>query len=90
MRKRLVLSVAVLLIAALAAVALFACKPEDTHKGTQTVNIYTAEDLLKLKDNLGPDFDGFTYELMNDIDLGGREWTPIGTTYNDAFCSAFN
>ncbi len=42
-------------------------------KDNVTTFIYTAEDL----DNIRNDLDGF-YILMNDIDLSGREWVPIG------------
>lgn len=39
-----------------------------------TVKIYTAEDLLKMGTYLNGDF-----ILMNDIDLSGVNWNPIGT-----------
>ena len=30
----------------------------------------------------GEDYEGIYFQLANDIDLGGREWTPIGTSQN--------
>ncbi len=45
--------------------------------------ITTAEELAGLAAavNAGTDFDGKTIKLDTDIDLGGKEWTPIGYGY---------
>lgn len=46
-----------------------------------TRTISTLEELKAFRDevNAGNTFKGETIELANDIDLGGEEWTPIGT-----------
>lgn len=90
MKKRLLITVAVILIVVLGAFALTACEPENTHKGVQTIEIRTAQELLSLKDNLGSDYDQTTYKLMNDIDLSDETWTPVGKNYAEAFCSDFD
>lgn len=41
---------------------------------SNVTNIYTVEDLNKIRDDLTG-----SYVLMNDIDLSGEEWIPIGT-----------
>ncbi len=42
--------------------------------GSSFIEIRTVEDLQNVASNLKG-----TYVLMNDLDLGGMEWTPIGT-----------
>ena len=46
-----------------------------------TFHITTAEELawVAMKTNSGTSFSGYTIELMNDIDISAKEWTPIGT-----------
>ena len=60
----------------------------------EAYNIYTAEQLeaLATEVNNGETFAGVTFELMNDIDLGGdadTPWTPIGAE-NKPFSGTFN
>jgi len=45
-------------------------------------NISTVDDLRSMKMNQ-------SYQLTNDLDLGGEEWTPIGT-FDDPFLGNFN
>ena len=44
------------------------------------IPIYTAEDLQNIQNNLSAN-----YRLMNDIDLSGVKWTPLGNTPAGAF-----
>ena len=60
-------------------------------KVTLTNAIYTAEDLYFLANEVNKveefeknSFDGKTVVLMNDIDLGGAEWSPIGNFGNSS------
>ena len=48
--------------------------------GPNTINIYTAADLANLASavNSGVNMSGKTFLLMNDIDLSGLNWVPIG------------
>lgn len=39
--------------------------------------------------NSGTNYEGMYFQLANDIDLGGAEWTPIGTT-NNSFRGIFD
>ncbi len=56
-----------------------------------TRTISTLEELKAFRDevNAGNTFKGETIELANDIDLGGEEWTPIGTQSHQ-FQGTFN
>ena len=56
-----------------------------------TRTISTLEELKAFRDevNVGNTFKGETIELANDIDLGGEEWTPIGTQSHQ-FQGTFN
>jgi len=47
--------------------------------------IYTRADLEAIASNLGGN-----YILMNDIDLSGSNWTPLGKTYAEAFTGKLN
>ena len=52
----------------------------DNHENDQTYTITTAAELAGLAElvNGGNDFSGKTITLGADIDLAGKEWTPIG------------
>ncbi len=54
--------------------------PVQPTQGDGTFEIYTAEELawVAMKVNSGTTFEGYTINIMNDIDLTGKEWTPIG------------
>ena len=58
---------------------------------TSEFTINTAEELARLAElvNAGYDFKGKTIQLGGDINLTGKEWTPIGTS-NNAFSGAFD
>ena len=66
--------------------------------GQNTYYIYDAADLKAFADevnkysNYEKPFEGKTVLLMNDIDLGGMEWTPIGDYRFSAnrFCGTFD
>ncbi len=90
MKKKLSTAAALLLILLVGMIALAACEPENTHKGRHTYTISTAEELLAMAGNTGTDYDQITYVLANDIDLAGAVWMPVGTSYDAAFCSAFD
>ena len=64
-------------------------KAEKTLQNVNTkaaiMKIYTKEDMEEFRDivNSGFTYEGYTVQLMNDIDLQGSEenqWTPVGTT----------
>ena len=40
--------------------------------------------------NSGESYDGKYLKLTYDIDLGGKEWTPIGPNYQNSFKGSFN
>ena len=47
---------------------------QDIHVESMNYNLSTVGDLKEMANNLGGD-----YKLMNDIDLAGEDWTPLGT-----------
>lgn len=51
-----------------------------------TVNNMTADTRAS---DIAP-FAGKTVMLVNDIDLSGSEWTPIGNSWTNAFCGTFD
>lgn len=53
-----------------------------TDEATKTVSISTPRQLAGLATlvNNGNCYEGYTVNLMSDIDLGNRPWTPIGNT----------
>ena len=55
-----------------------------TNPVENTVELYTARDLLQFAKevNDGNTFAGKTVKLMDDVDLGGRRWAPIGRMIN--------
>ncbi len=53
--------------------------------GRAFAEIRTVADLRNIASNLNAN-----YILMNDLDLGGMEWTPIGTNYNNSFTGTFD
>ena len=56
------------------------------------IEISTAEDLEDFRDrvNGGDNFAGKTIKLVNDIDLAGITWTPIGTSSTVYFAGIFD
>lgn len=52
------------------------------------IKIATANDLKKIGKHEDYPLNGY-YKLTADIDLGGEDWTPIGTTTNDAIEGSF-
>ena len=62
--------------------------PSVTDAGATKYVVYTAAELawIAQKVNAGQlTFSGCTVTLMNDIDLGGHNWTPIGSSTTNAF-----
>lgn len=57
---------------------------ENTNADEKTITIATPGQLAALAEqvNSGNDLKGYTIELVNNLKLGGREWTPIGTGSN--------
>ena len=54
--------------------------------------IHSPQDLalLSRQVNEGEAFTGQYFILMNDIDLGGKEWSPIGTSDDISFRGTFD
>ena len=57
---------------------------EANDEENKSLEISTAEEfaLFAQDVNGGKDYDGWTVTLGNDIDLGGKEWSPIGNSQN--------
>ena len=77
----LLLSILMLLSASYSAFPAFA---EDIEK-TETIEISTADELQNINNNLKAN-----YILANDIDLSGRDFTPIGNSDCGAFEGSFD
>ena len=56
----------------------------EQHSESSARKIYTPNDLINMKNYLSG-----TYILMNDIDMSGINWTPIGTSQDNAFKGNF-
>ena len=67
-------------------------KDLEAEVATDELHIYTAADLLAFAEsvNAGNNYAGKTVYLMNDIDLFGINWSPIGTDYKNAFRGVFD
>ncbi len=52
--------------------------------GRAFIEIRTVEDLQNISSNLGAN-----YILLNDLDLSGMEWIPIGTSSSNCFTGTF-
>lgn len=62
-------------------------------EGEADLTISTADELRTFRDdvNSGNDYSGLTVELLNDLDLDGEEWEPIGGVYYQEYeRSVFN
>ncbi len=64
----------------------------DSNSSAETFTIGTAEELAGLASlvNGGNKFTGKTINLSSDINLSGKEWTPIGTSMTYYFAGTFN
>ena len=70
----LVLTLCLLMMTAAFSVAETAAEEQLTDVSSAVISIATAEDLAAINSNLSGN-----YVLTADIDLGGAEWTPIGS-----------
>lgn len=63
-----------------------------TNPVENTVELYTARDLLQFAKevNDGNTFAGKTVKLMDDVDLAGIEWKPVGQTQVSSFQGTFD
>ena len=67
-----------------------------SHEAEDTFYIYTAEELAglaKLVNDEGETFEGKTIQLMSDLNLGDKTWTPIGkgvSTSKQYFAGTFD
>ena len=53
--------------------------------------VTSAEELFLVAENINSGINASAYyKLTNNIDLGGREWTPIGATQTNSFCGYFD
>lgn len=77
------------LLVMILAVALVACKEEDTHKGVFTHTINNVDDLKKVSDMLGSDYDQGTFELNADLTISDANWAPLGTSVENSFRGNF-
>lgn len=90
MRKIAKIMVVSLLIVILT-MALIACNDNSTHKGEFVHEINSVDDLKKVADMVGSDYDKGVFELKNDIVIPADEnWTPIGTSVENSFRGTFN
>ncbi|MBQ8178159.1 MAG: hypothetical protein IJ033_03100 [Clostridia bacterium] len=69
--------------------ALVACKEEDTHKGEFTHTINNVDDLKKISEMLGSDYDQGIFELKADLTISDENWAPIGTSVDSSFRGTF-
>ena len=83
--KILVVALLVLVIS----IALVACNDKDTHKGDFIYEIQNADDLKKLSEMLGADYDKGVYELKSDISIT-ENWESIGNSVDNSFRGIFN
>ncbi len=62
------------------------------HNAENTVYLHNATDLFMFANdvNNGNTYAGKTVVLLNDVDLGGKEWTPIGQTGYHQFYGNFD
>ncbi|MDR3186301.1 MAG: hypothetical protein LBU04_05795 [Christensenellaceae bacterium] len=65
------------------------CKDKDTNKGKIEINISSVDELISIRDKLGPDYDKATFNLTTDLNID-IEWTPIGDSVENSFRSTFN
>ncbi len=69
--------------------ALVACNDKDTHKGKFEEAITDVNDLKKISEMLGADYDQGTFKLENDLTVEGN-WETIGTSVENSFRGTFN
>ena len=74
MRKAKQIVMGVLSACLIAGMPVWAQETEPMSEGDDVIEISTVEELAAINDNLSGH-----YVLTADIDLGGEEWTPIGT-----------
>ncbi len=65
-------------------------KEEVTVLPAKTVSINNAEDLFSIGQYAGEAYKNYTLKLENDIDLGGKAWTPVGVSLGKAFMGTFD
>ncbi len=69
--------------------ALFACNDKNTHKGEFTHTINNVDDLRKISEMLGSDYDQGKFELNADLIINDTNWEPIGTSVDNSFRGTF-
>ena len=70
-------------------IALVACEEKSTHKGDFTHEINNVDDLKKVSEMLGADYDKGVFELNTDIAIN-ENWETIGDTVDKSFRGTFN
>ncbi len=85
LRKKVVLSV-LLVCVVMSGLLAFAQEQKEAQLFKVTkYYVYTVEDLNNVRNDLSG-----TYYLMNDIDLAGYDWEPIGNSYSTGFKGIFD
>lgn len=87
--KKLTKILVVALLVLVSTIALVACNDENTHKGDFTHNIENVDDLKKVSEMLGADYDKGVFELKSDI-IVNENWESIGSSVDSSFRGTFN
>ncbi len=87
--KKFVKILIVAMMALVLVTALIACDDKDTHKGEFTHEINDANDLKKISEMLGSDYDKGVFELKSDVTIS-EGWTPIGSSVENSFRGVLN
>lgn len=77
----------VALLAIVMTMVLIACDEEDTNKGVFTHKIESTEDLIKVSEMLGADYDKGVFELENDLTI--ESYQPLGDSVDNSFRGEF-
>ena len=87
--KKFVKILIVAMMALVITASLIACGDEDTHKGEFTHEINNANDLKKISEMLGSDYDEGVFELKSDVTIS-EDWSAIGSSVENSFRGTFN
>ena len=79
----------VALITIVLATALIACGDKNTHKGEFTHEINNVDDLKKISEMLGSDYDKGVFELKSDVTIS-EDWTSLGSSVENSFRGTLN
>ena len=95
MKKKFIALLGVILCVVVFVSTLVACSEDEVDdvieiKPETTIEVKTADDLISAGQYVGVEYSRYTIKLMNDIDLTGKQWKPIGLTLNKAFMGVFD